>query len=256
MSVSFLEIRALVILAVIAAALFSLAPVEAQTTTAPGVGRPTPIREVLASRGLTTVVDAPLYFRLLRVTLPAGQSTGYAGPYGFLYGLSGGLAVASYGAPATLRQGEAVFVDAGRPVTLRAMEGEAAVFLHFLLVRAAELNSATEGPPAVVTELYRTAAPIPGLKPGPYEFSLTRVTFPPQFPINPPHRRSGAALYYIPSGTGAITSGGRTEPRPAGSIQYEPNNFIHQWANPGDTPLVLLQANISPEGTPVVIFER
>ncbi|MBI4013468.1 MAG: cupin domain-containing protein [Candidatus Rokubacteria bacterium] len=253
---SFLEMRALMTLAVIAGALFSHTPVEAQTTTAPGAGRPTPIREVLASRGLSTVVDAPLYFRLLRVTLPAGQSTGYAGPHGFVYGLSGGLAVAGNGGPAALRGGEAVFVDAGRPVTLRAMEGESAVFLHFLLVRAAELNSSTEGPPAAVTELYRTAAPIPGLKPGPYEFSLTRVTFPPQFPINPPHRRSGAALYYIPSGTGAITTGGRTEPRPSGSIQYEPNDFVHQWANPGDTPLLLLQANISPEGTPVVIFER
>jgi hypothetical protein len=30
--------------------------------------------------------------------------------------------------------------------------------------------------------------------------------------------------------------------------------MVHQWANPGDVPLVLLQANISPEGTPVVIF--
>jgi hypothetical protein len=32
--------------------------------------------------------------------------------------------------------------------------------------------------PAAVTELYRTVAPIPDLKPGSYDLNLTRVTFP------------------------------------------------------------------------------
>jgi quercetin dioxygenase-like cupin family protein len=254
--VRFRAIRVLLILGVIAGAWFSRVLVDAQTAPAPGASRPTPVREVLASRGLSTVVDTPLHFRLLRVTLSPGQSTSYAGPHGFVYGLSGTLAIASNGEAATLRRGEAIFVEAGRPTALRAAEGESVVFLHFLLVRAAELSASVEGPPATVSELYQTAASIPGLKPGPYEFSLTRVTFPPQFPVNPPHHRSGAALYYVPSGTGASTAGGRTEPRAAGSIQYEPNDFVHQWANPGDTPLVLLQANISPEGTPVVIFDQ
>jgi quercetin dioxygenase-like cupin family protein len=247
--------RVLLILAAIPGGLFCRAPVGAQTAPAPSASRPTPVREVLASRGLSAVGDAPLHFRLLRVTLPPAQSTSYGGPHGFVCGLSGTLAITNHGEVATLRRGEAMFVEAATATALRAAEGEPVVFLHFLLVRADELNASVEGPPATVTELYRTAA-IPSLKPGPYEFSLTRVTFPPQFPINPPHRRSGAALYYIPSGTGAITAGGRTESRPAGSIQYEPNDFVHQWANPGNTPLVLLQANISPEGTPVVIFEK
>jgi hypothetical protein len=39
-----------------------------------------------------------------------------------------------------------------------------------------------------------------------------------------------------------------------GATQYEPNDFIHQWSNPGDKPLVIYQANISQEGVPVVIF--
>jgi quercetin dioxygenase-like cupin family protein len=251
------KMKMLLLLTVIPSALSFGTPVEAQTTTPPaGASRPTPVREVLASRGLATVVDAPLHFRLLRVTLPRGQSTSYAGPYGFVYALSGELAIVSDGQVVTLRPGEASFVDAGKPTTLRAMDNDSAMFLHFLLVRATELSASVEGPPATTSELYRTEAPIPGLKPGPYEFSLTRVTFPPRLPANPPHHRSGGALYYIASGTGAITFSGRTEPRPAGSIQYEPSDFVHQWANPGDAPLVLLQANISPEGTPVVIFDK
>ena len=34
---------------------------------------------------------------------------------------------------------------------------------------------------------------------------------------------------------------------------FEPYGWVHQWANPGDTPLVLLQANISQEGVPAVL---
>jgi quercetin dioxygenase-like cupin family protein len=75
-------------------------------------------------------------------------------------------------------------------------------------------------------------------------------------PINPPHRRSGAALYYIFSGTGMFTAGGKTEPKPAGAVHYEPYDLVHQWANPRDAPLVLIQANISQEGVPAVIFVK
>ena len=110
-----------------------------------------------------------------------------------------------------------------------------------------------EGAPAVVTELFRTTAPIPGLKSGPYEFTLTRVTLPPRMPSNPPHYRSGGALYYVASGTGTMTVEGKTETKPTGSRLFEPYGMVHQWGNPGDTPLVLLQANISPEGVPAVI---
>ena len=111
-----------------------------------------------------------------------------------------------------------------------------------------------ESAPALVKELYRTASPIPGLKPGPYEFTLVRVAFPPRFPLNPPHHRSGAALYYIFSGTGMFTADGKTEPRPAGVVHYEPYDLVHQWANPGDEPLVIIQASINQEGVPAVMF--
>ena len=50
-----------------------------------------------------------------------------------------------------------------------------------------------------------------------------------------------------------MTVEGKTETKPTGSRLFEPYGMVHQWGNPGDTPLVLLQANISPEGVPAVI---
>jgi hypothetical protein len=51
-----------------------------------------------------------------------------------------------------------------------------------------------------------------------------------------------------------FTSDGRTAAKPAGTIHFEPYDLVHQWANPADVPLVLVQANISQEGVPAVIF--
>ena len=34
---------------------------------------------------------------------------------------------------------------------------------------------------------------------------------------------------------------------------FEPYGLVHQWANPGDAPLVLLQASLSQEGIPAVL---
>lgn len=220
----------------------------------PEVPRPTPVRKVLASAQLASVVDAPLYFKLLRGTLRPGESTSYASVEGFVFVVNGDLRVDADG-QAALREGEALFVARRPNVTFRAAGSQPAVFLNFLLLRESDVRREPGAQAAGVREMYQTPAPIPGLKPGRYEFTLTQVTFPPKSPANPPHHRSGAALYYVFSGAGAITSAGRTEPRPAGVVQYEPNDFVHQWANPSDGPLVLLQANVSQEGVPVVIFD-
>ena len=123
----------------------------------------------------------------------------------------------------------------------------------FFLAPAADLDRAAETTPATVKELYRTVAPIPDLKPGGYDLNLTRVTFPAQMPSNPPHHRSGAALYYIISGTGANTVDGKTEPRGPGSLIYEPYALVHQWGNPGNEPLIFLAFNINPEGVAAVL---
>jgi mannose-6-phosphate isomerase-like protein (cupin superfamily) len=72
-------------------------------------------------------------------------------------------------------------------------------------------------------------------------------------PSNPPHHRSGAALYYIVSGTGANTVNGKTEAQGPGSLIYEPFGLVHQWGNPGDQPLTFLAFNISPDGVAAVL---
>lgn len=233
-------------------AIVLLAPAAgAQTGSSPA--RPATLRQVLASGPLRTVIDAPVYFRVVRVSLGAEQSTTYSGVNGVLYQMTGTLALGGLSGSVTLREGEGAFLPAGEKLTAKA--GPAlATYLHFVLVQEPDLKRPLASGAATVTELRPPAGPLPGLKPGPYEFSLTRVSFPPRFPRNPPHMRSGGAIYFILSGTGLITAGGTIEPRGPAALQYEPHGFVHQWENAGDTPLVILQANISPEGSPVVIF--
>ena len=141
----------------------------------------------------------------------------------------------------------------GNAATLKAGDGGPSTFLHFQLAPTADLDRPLEAPPAVVQELYRTAAPLPALKPGGYDLNLTRVTFPAQMPSNAPHHRSGAALYYIISGTGENTVEGKSEAKPPGSLIYEPFGLVHQWGNPGAVPLTFLAFNINPEGVAAVL---
>jgi len=215
--------------------------------------QPTPVRTVLANAGLSSVADEPVHYKLLRVSVPAGQSTSHRGANGFIFQISGALAVTTDADNRTLRAGEAMFLGRGRNAALKAVGPDTAVFMYFLLQQATELDKPAVGPPAVVSELSRTA-PLPGLKPGPYEFTLTRVTFPPRYLTNPPHYRSGGALYYVLAGAGALSADGKNETKPAGTPYFEPFGWVHTWNNPSDVPLTIVQANISPEGVPVVIF--
>jgi quercetin dioxygenase-like cupin family protein len=213
------------------------------------------LRAVLANTPLATVTDAPRHFRLVRVAIPPRQASSYEGAVGFVFVLSGTLEAGSGAERQQLARGDAALVPAATRTALRAGGAEPAVFLHFVLAKPDELDRAMESRPATVTELQRTDA-IPGLKPGPQEFTLVRTTFPARQPSNPFHHRSGAALYYVLSGAGLMTvRGARPETRPGGVVQYEPSTLVHQWANPGDVPLVLVQANISQEGVPQVIFD-
>ena len=226
--------------------------------TASAYAQPPPqtgtVRSVLGSVALPNVADAPRYYKVVRVTLPAGAAADHSAPVGFVFGLSGSLEVAAAGARQLLSQGEGLALGGEGKATLTAKGGKDAVFLHFVLARADELDRPIASAPAKATELFRTSAPIPGLKVGPYEFTLVRVTFPPHAPPNPPHRRSGAAVYYVYAGTGSFVADGKEEAKPAGVVHYEPYTLVHQWANPKDVPLVLIQANISQEGVPAVIF--
>jgi quercetin dioxygenase-like cupin family protein len=211
------------------------------------------VRTLLAAGHLGSVVDTPLYFRLFTVRLPAMEHVSYGGANSMLYVLSGTLTVALDGTAQTVSEGAGFFIPAGRAAAFVATGAEPVRFLQFVLSPAAEAQKPPLGGPASAEELYRTPEPLPGLRAGPYEFSLTRVTLPARMPINPSHYRSGAALYYVIAGTGAFTADGKAEPRAAGMPHFEPYGWVHQWANPGDTPLVLLQANISQEGVPAVL---
>jgi mannose-6-phosphate isomerase-like protein (cupin superfamily) len=72
-------------------------------------------------------------------------------------------------------------------------------------------------------------------------------------PSNPPHHRSGAALYYIISGIGANVVEGKIAAKGPGSLIYELFGLVHQWGSPGNDPLTLLAFNINPEGVAAVV---
>ena len=225
------------------------APAAGQTPPA----APAPGRMIVASTKLPTVGDMPVHFKAVSVTIPPGASSSVSSTNGILYQLSGSTEVSIGGEVKTLSPGDGFFIASGNVAALKAGDGGPSTFLHFLLSSTADLDKPLEAPPAVVQELYRTAAPLPALKPGRYDLNLTRVTFPAQMPSNPPHHRSGAALYYIISGTGANTVEGKMEDRAPGSLIYEPFGLVHQWGNPGAVPLTFLAFNINPEGVAAVL---
>ena len=211
-------------------------------------------RTVVAGTKLPSLGDTPLYFRVVSVSIPPGQNIRLPASNGILYQLSGSTEV-SAGEAKTITGGGGVLIASGTIASLTAGNGEQSALLYFLLAPKEALDQPVAGAPATVKELYRTTAPLPELKPGSYELNLTRVTFPPGMPSNPPHHRSGAALYYIVSGIGANTVVGKTADRGPGSLIYEPFGLVHQWGNPGNEPLTFLAFNINPEGVPAVVPE-
>ncbi|MGA9010277.1 MAG: cupin domain-containing protein [Xanthobacteraceae bacterium] len=220
----------------------------AQTTPVP----PAITRTVVAATKLPTVTDVPLYFKAVSITLQPDQKSGVSAANGIVYQMSGSTEVALDGEAKMLNAGEGLFIAGGKTATLTASSGGPSTFLHFFLASLVDVGGPAETAPASVTELYRTTNPIPDLKPGGYDLNLTRVTFPARMPSNPPHHRSGAALYFIISGTGANTIDGKTEARGPGSLIYEPYALVHQWGNPGDEPLIFLAFNLNPEGAAAV----
>ena len=212
-----------------------------------------PVRVVMASSKLQVTVDKPLHFSLLAVAIPAGKAATLGGVGGFIFVSGGKLEIVSGAEKSTLAEGEAKFLGTGTQATLRATGSKPATLLHYLLAPAAAANEKPYSGAAGVNELFRGKDPVP-LSGGPHEFSLTRVTSPVGAPAPPLHHRSGAALYRVLSGSATIHLQGKDELRSSGAVQYEPNGFIHTWENTGKIPLVLLQANISAEGAPEIIW--
>src|SRR5437870_6397974 len=157
-----------------------------------------PGQAVLATAHLDSVVELPLFFRLYRARLPAAQHASYQGSNAMLYDLAGASTIQVEGAAAEpLAEGAGTFIAAGQRVTISAASSEPADLLLFLLTARPNQGRRLLSHPAVAQELYRTGDPLPGLKAGPYEFTLVRLTLPPGTPADPAHSRSGAALDYV-----------------------------------------------------------
>src|SRR3981189_1643969 len=221
----------------------------AQTTLAP----PAITRTVIAATKLPTVTDVPLHFKVVSITLQPDGRSSVSAANGILYQMSGSTEVAIDGEAKMLNAGEGLFIAGGKTAALTAASGGPSTFLHFFLAPAVDLGRPAETAPAVVRELYRTANPIPDLKPGGYDLNLTRATFPAPSPLSIVDINGDAAIHFIISVLGANTVDGTPEERGPGSLMYEPAALVPQWGNPGNEPLIFLAFNINPEGVAAVL---
>src|SRR5262249_30278376 len=138
-------------------------------------------------------------------------------------------------------------------------DGATELLIYRLVPGSSTDPTALMSAPASSTEVHSMRLS-PSLKSGPFEFSMTRVTLAAGATRPRPHTRSGAALYYVlaegsitvwPEATVEVLKGeSRTESRATGSVQEEPYGFIHSWSPTAQGALILLQANISQEGSP------
>jgi quercetin dioxygenase-like cupin family protein len=234
----------------------ALIAVAAAAPIASAVGQTPPApagRTVVAATKLPSVTDKPLRFKALSFEISPGAKENFSTTNGMLYQVSGTLEVSTGSETKMLMPGQGVYIAAAKSVSMQGGSGERSTSIYFLLVPDGDADQPQTA--AFAKELYHTPAPIPGLKPGPYELNLTRVTFPAHMPSNAPHHRSGAALYYVISGAGANTIEGKTEERKPGAFIYEPTTLVHQWGNPGDVPLTFLTFNMNQEGVPAVVSD-
>ena len=107
------------------------AAVCAQTTPAP---TPPTIRTVVAGTKLPTVTDTPLYFKVVWVTLPAGERSDVSAADGILYQVSGvtEISIAGELEPTTLSAGLGLFIPGGTTAAaMKASSGAPSTFLHF-----------------------------------------------------------------------------------------------------------------------------
>src|ERR1700681_4793507 len=89
------------------------ASATAQTTAAP----PAITRTVVAATKLPTVVDVPLHFKAVSVTLQPGEKSAVSAANGILYQISGSTEVSAGGDAKILIAGEGLFI-AGRKTTV------------------------------------------------------------------------------------------------------------------------------------------
>lgn len=207
-------------------------------------------RTELASADIPSGRDKPHVFRLVRVTLPAGATMQDAGAERLVFQISGTQTVRVDNAETMLKPHEGMRIETGMPATFAAQGDQPSQSLHYLLVPQAQADRTLTVKAGEISELYKNQEPITWSPDKDQVLSLALLTLPPAAPKTAPHSRTGAALYYVLSGTGQFTTDGKTEEKPPGSVIYEPSGLVHQWANPGTEPLQLIVGNIAPHGEP------
>lgn len=197
-------------------------------------------------------LEKPHYFKVLRVRLPEGAASSYAAVDGMVYQLSGVQHVRFDDRTATLQPGQGLYLYAGTPASFTAGAESPVEFLHFLLVPAPQVERTISPKSGDVAEVFRIPEPMVDIPPGAYDFQLDTLTLDSDTPPNPPHYRTGAAVYYVLSGTPTILIDGEATRAPAGTFVYEPRGLVHQWSNPGEQPATFVVAHISPKGSPTI----
>ena len=112
------------LLTVIALALSASAQ---NTPTAPAI-----TRTIVAATKLPSVVETPLHFKAMRVTLQPGGKSSLSAANGILYQLSGSTEISLGGENKVLGVGEGLFVAAGKTAALSAGSGAPSILLYFL----------------------------------------------------------------------------------------------------------------------------
>jgi mannose-6-phosphate isomerase-like protein (cupin superfamily) len=118
----------------------AFAALSAQTALAQVPPAATIVRTVLVVTSLPSVVDVPVFFKLSKIELAAGQTAKYSGSVGFLYVLSGAIAMQTDAGQRSLQPDDAFLVTAGSTHLLNASGSQLAQFLHFVLARSSELD--------------------------------------------------------------------------------------------------------------------
>ncbi|GAC1543217.1 MAG: hypothetical protein NVS2B7_16850 [Herpetosiphon sp.] len=186
-------------------------------------------RVFLARTTLPSVVDEPLYFKLLKVTLPSVGSVTLNTNNSLLYQLSGSQNLQVAGQTSVLVAGKATYLAPGVGHTHTAVGGGPSSFLLYQLLPARDLDTALPAAAATITEVARGTQPIPALHAGAYKFDLQLVTFPAHMAPNPPHYRTGGAMYYVLNGTGIFVAQGHAPvTKRAGDTNFEYYGITHQ----------------------------
>ena len=212
-------------------------------------------RTELASAGIPSGREKPHVFKLMNVTLPPGETMSYAGAERLVFQISGSQSVTVDNQETTLKPHKGMRIETGMPATFSTQGEQPSQSLHYLLVPEPQADRSINIRAGEMSQIYRNQAPITWSPDKEQVLSLAQLTFLPSTPMTAPHYRTGAALYYVLSGTGQFSTNGTTEEKAAGSVIYEPSGVLHQWANPGTELLTLVVANVAVQGEPAIRFD-